>query len=165
VYCEAGRQWASPGPTLDGIEVPHVVPFAAVLGATQVQALVVLFVVLPFVVAAATIAFVSWRSKGDPPPVRTSTILAEGYPAEAEVLAVKTLGGFLDMRPMVRFSLQVNEGPGEAPYELEVVQSLPREVAREIRAGDVLEVRLTADRSAGAVVWGGPATPGREHRP
>jgi hypothetical protein len=155
----------SPEPTLDGIEVPHAVPFAAVLGVTQVQALVLLFVLLPLVVAAVVIAFVSWRWRGDPPPIRTSTILAEGYPAEAEVLAVKRLGGFLDMRPMVRFALRVNAGPSETPFELEVVQSLPADVAREIRPGDVLEVRLTADRSAGAVVWGGPATPGREHRP
>ncbi len=135
------------------------------LGVTQVQALVLLFVLLPFLVAAAVIAFVSWRSKGDPPPIRTSTILAEGYPAEAEVVAVKTLGGFLDMRPMVRFALRVNAGPGEAPFDLEVVQSLPADVARRIRAGDVLDVRVTADRSAGAVVWGGPAMPGREDRP
>jgi hypothetical protein len=136
-----------------------------VLGVTQIQALIALFVLLPFVVAAGVIAFVSWRWKGRPPPVRTSTILAEGYAAEAEVLAVKTLGGFLDMRPMVRFSLRVTAGPGEAPFELEVVQSLPRDAVREIRAGDVVEVRLTADRSAGAVVWGGPAMPGREHEP
>jgi hypothetical protein len=156
---------AQPAPTLDGIEVSRALSFGAVLGVTQVQALVLLFVVLPFVVAGGVIAFVSWRWKGRPPPVRTSTILAEGYPAEAEVLGLKTLGGFLDMRPMVRFSLRVNAGSGEAPFELEVVQSVPRDVIREIQAGDVLEVRLTADRSAGAVVWGGPATPGREHRP
>jgi len=137
-----------------------------VLGVTQTQALLVLFLVLPFPVAGAVIAFVAWRSSGDPPPLRTSAILADGDPAEAEVLSVKALGGLLDMRPMVRFVLQVDAGPDEAPFELEVVQSLPRGAAREIRAGDLLEVRMTTDRSAGAVVWGGPpATDNGENRP
>lgn len=124
------------------------------LGVTQTQALVVLFVVLPFPVAGAVIAFVAWRSSSDPPPVRTSVILADGHPAEAEVLSVKPMGGLLDVRPMVRFSLRVHAGPDEAPFELEVIQSLPRGAAREIHPGDLVEVRLTADRSAGAVVWG-----------
>jgi hypothetical protein len=126
-----------------------------VLGVTQTQALLVLFVLLPFPVAGAVIAFVAWRSSGDPPPVRTSVILADGRAAEAEVLSVKALGGLLDLSPMVRFVLRVSAGPDEAPFELEVIQSLPRGAAREIRAGDLLEVRVTADRSAGAVVWGG----------
>jgi hypothetical protein len=127
-----------------------------VLGLTQGQALVLLFFVLPFLVAGVVIALVSWRSSGGPAPVRTSDILATGQPAEAKVLALKSLGNILDMRPMLRFSLQVNPGAGEEPFELVVVQSLPRGAAREIRPGDVVEVRLTADRSAGAVVWGGP---------
>jgi hypothetical protein len=118
---------------------------------------VVLFVLLPIPVAAVVIAFVVWRSSGDPPPVRTSVILAEGEPAQAEVLAVRALGGPLDIRPMVRFSLRVSSGPDGPPFELEVVQSLPRGAIRQVHAGDVVEVRVTADRSAGAVVWGGPA--------
>ncbi len=130
------------------------------LGATQTQALVVLFVLLPFPVAGAVIAFVSWRSSSDPPPVRTSVILADGHRAQAEVLSVKALGGFFDLRPMVRFSLRVSAGPDDAPYDLEVIQSLPRGAAWEIHPGDVVEVRVTADRSAGAVVWGAP--PGAE---
>jgi hypothetical protein len=106
-------------------------------------------------VAGPVIAFVSWRSSGTPPPVRTSTILAEGAPAEGEVLAVKLLGTFLDMRPMVRFSLRVHV-VGESAFDLEVVQSLPRGVARDFHPGDLVELRLTPDRSAGAVVWVGP---------
>jgi hypothetical protein len=117
---------------------------------------VLLFVVLPFVVAPAVIAFVAWRSSGKPPPLRTSAILADGLPAEAEVLAVRMSGSFLDVRPMVRFSLRVNTGPDDAPFDLQVVQSIPRGVVREIRPGDTVEVRVTPDRSAGAVVWGGP---------
>jgi hypothetical protein len=131
-----------------------------VLGLTQAQALVLLFVVLPFVVAAVVIPLVAWRSSGGPPPVRTSDILASGRPAIAEVLAVKPSGSILDLRPMVRFSLRVNAGPDEPPFELEVVQSLPRGALRDFRPGNVVEVRLTADHSAGAVVWGG-APPSR----
>jgi hypothetical protein len=137
-----------------------------VLGATQTQALVVLFVVLPFVVAAVVIAVVSWRSSSDPPPVRTSVIVATGYPATAEVLSIKAVGLFLDVRPMVRFLLRVNAGPDEAPFELEVIQSLPRAVVRAIQTGDLVEVRVTADRSAGAIVWAEPpAAEGGKHRP
>jgi hypothetical protein len=136
-----------------------------VLGATQTQALVVLFVVLPFVVAGVVIAFVSWRSSSDTPPIRTSVILATGDPAAAEVLSIKAVGLFLDVRPMVRFLLRVNAGPDEASFELEVFQSLPRSVVRTIRTGDVLEVRVTADRSAGAIVWvEPPAAEGGQHR-
>jgi hypothetical protein len=132
------------------------------LGLTQGQALVLLFFVLPFLVAGVVIALVSWRSSGGPTPIRTSTILATGQPAEAEVLAVKAMGTIVDMRPMVRFSLRVKTGPDEEPFELQVVQSLPRAAIRDIRPGDVVEVRLTADRSAGAVVWGAPPPgPGR----
>jgi hypothetical protein len=115
-------------------------------------------VVLPFVLAVFVIAFVSWRSAGGPPPVRTSEILATGDPGEAEVLAVKNVGGFLDPQPMMRFSLRVTAPPATQPFEMTVVQSVPKGVAREFRAGDVVEVRLTTDRSHGAVVWGGPDT-------
>jgi hypothetical protein len=128
---------------------------AATLGAHQSQALVLLFVVLPFLVAGVVIAFVAWRSSGGPPPIRTSAILASGRSAQAEVLSLKVMGTVVDMRPMVRFALRVDAGPDEAPFDLEVVQSLPRGVARDIKPGDVVEVRVTPDHSAGAVVWGG----------
>ncbi len=128
------------------------VTFATSLSSSQTQELLFLFVVLPFLVAGVVIAFVRWRWSGKPAPVRTSTILAEGEPAEAEVLSVKPLGSFLEVRPMVKFALRVRAA-SEEPFDLEVIQSLPRGVLREFRTGDVIDVRLTADHSAGAVVW------------
>ena len=122
---------------------------------TQVQALVVLFVVLPFVVAAGVIAFVSWRSSDGPPPVRTSDILATGDPGEAEVLAIRSFGGLLDTRPMVRLDLRVTTVADPA-FDLQVTQSLPRPYARALRVGDRVEVRVQPDRSGAAVV---PASP------
>ena len=122
---------------------------------TQVQALVVLFVVLPFVVAAGVIAFVSWRSSDGPPPVRTSDILATGDPGEAEVLAIRSFGGLLDTRPMVRLDLRVTTAANPA-FDLQVTQSLPRPYARALRVGDRVEVRVLPDRSGAAVV---PASP------
>jgi hypothetical protein len=113
-------------------------------------------VVLPFLVAGLVIWFVSWRSSHKPAPIRTSTILAEGQSAQAEVLSVKSLGSFLEVRPMVRFVLRVRADSDE-PFDLEVIQSLPRGAVRDFHAGDVIEVRLTPDHSAGAVVWGWPS--------
>jgi hypothetical protein len=127
-----------------------------VLAVTQVQALVVLFVVLPFVVAGGVIAFVSWRSSGDPPPVRTSAILAAGEPGDAEILAIRAFGGLLDTRPMVRLDLRIAT-PGHAAFDLQVTQSLPRPYARGLRVGDRVEVRVLPDRTGAAVV---PAAPG-----
>jgi len=153
-------------PTLDGIAASLVVALATIVGVTQSQELVLLFVVLPVLVAPVVIGFVAWRSSGKPPPVRTSTILADGQPAEAEILAIKSMGGIVDMRPMVRFSLRVTSGPDEAPFDLEVTQSVPRGLVREFRVGASVEVRVTADRSAGAIVWGGPgAGPGANSAP
>jgi hypothetical protein len=126
-----------------------------VVAITQVQALVVLFVVLPFVVAAGVIAFISWRSSDGPPPVRTSDILATGEPGEAEVLAIRSFGGLLDTRPMVRLDLRVTTAANPA-FDLQVTQSLPRPYARALRVGDRVEVRVLPDRSAAAVV---PASP------
>jgi hypothetical protein len=126
---------------------------AVLFGITQDQALVFLFVVLPFLVAVPVIYFVGWRWKGKPAPIRTSAILEHGDPAHATVLAIKPLGGFLDSRPMIRFSLRVTAGGGEEPFDLEVTQSMPRAVSREIRVGETIDVRVTPDHSAGAVVW------------
>jgi len=126
---------------------------------TQALALLLLFVVLPFAVAGGVIGFVSWRSKDDPPPVRTSDILATGDPGEAEVLTVKAMGGFLDARPMVRMGLRVQAG-GATPFDLEVTQSIPRSSLRDIRPGVRVEVRVTPDRSRAAVVLAaGPPVP------
>ena len=122
---------------------------------TQVQALVVLFVVLPFVVAAGVIAFISGRSSDGPPPVRTSDILATGDPGEAEVLAIRSFGGLLDTRPMVRLDLRVTTAAHPA-FDLQVTQSLARPYARALRVGDRVEVRVLPDRSGAAVV---PAAP------
>jgi hypothetical protein len=127
------------------------------LATTQALDLLLLFVVLPFVVAGLVIAFVSWRADGGAPPVRTSNILATGVVGEAEVVTVKPMGGILDGRPMVRIGLRVRAGTG-APFDLEVTQSIPRAVLRGLHTGDVVEVRLTADHSAGAVVFAGTAS-------
>jgi hypothetical protein len=137
---------------------------ASLFGLSATQALVVLFVVLPFAVAALVIPIVAWSHRGDPKPVRTSEILATGVRARAEILTVRSLGSILDLRPMVRFGLRVTavdlpsavptgEDPGE-PFDLEVVQSVPRSLVGVYQPGDTVEVRLTADRSAGAVVLG-----------
>jgi hypothetical protein len=128
---------------------------ASLFGLSQTQALLLLFVVLPFVLAALVIPFVAWRSSGQPKPVRTSEILAHGIRAEGEILSVRPLGSILDLRPMVRFVLRVTAGPDGDPFELEVIQSLPRGAVRDFRPGDTVEVRITADHSAGAVVWSG----------
>jgi hypothetical protein len=56
---------------------------------------------------------------------------------------------------MVRFLLRVTASADDGPFELEVIQSLPRYAVRDFRPGDQVEVRLTRDHSAGAVVWSG----------
>ena len=129
---------------------------ALIFGLSQVQALVILFVFLPFVLAAVIVPLVGWRASRGPAPVLTSDILAHGVPAEAEILTVKTLGSILEIRPMVRFALRVTAPASSEPFELEVVQALPRGVIGRFRAGDAVEVRLTPDHSAGAVVWAEP---------
>jgi hypothetical protein len=128
------------------------------VAASQAVALLFLFVVLPFLVAAAVLWFVSWRWRDATPPVRTSEVLASGDVASAEVLSVKAVGGFFDMRPMVRLGLRVSAAE-EAPFELEVTQSIPRVLFRDLRIGDRVEVRVTRDRTAAAVVLG-PAAEG-----
>jgi hypothetical protein len=126
-----------------------------VVAITQVQALVLLFVVLPFVVAAGVIGFINWRSSSQPPPVRTSTIIATGQPGHGEVLAIRSFGGLLDTKPMVRLDLRVTTA-GEPAFELQVTQSLPRPYARSLRVGDHVEVRVLPDHTAGAIIPSGP---------
>lgn len=107
---------------------------------------------LPFVLAAIVVPLAVWRSSKGPAPVRTSDILATGVPAEGELVSVRQLGGPIDVRPMLRFTINVQS---DEPFELEVVQSFPRGTIRDFHAGDRIKLRLTADRSAGAVVWDG----------
>jgi hypothetical protein len=131
-----------------------------IFGLSQVQALVILFVVLPFVLAAIVVPLVAWRSSNGPRPVLTSDILAHGLPGSAEITAVKTLGSVLELRPMVRFNLLVRGDGAGPPFDLEVFQALPRGVIGRFRPGAVVEIRLTPDHSAGAVVWGEGPPPG-----
>ncbi len=115
----------------------------------------VVFILLPIVVAGVLVPIMVWRTSRGPRPILTSEILASGVPAEAEILSVRPLGSILDLRPMVRFVLRVVDGADGGPFELEVVQSLPRAALGTFRPGDRVEVRLTPDHTAGAVVWGG----------
>lgn len=116
----------------------------------------ILFVVLPFALAAVLVPLYAWRTSGRPTPPLTRDILATGVPAQARIVAVRNMGTIVDLRPMVRFNLQVTTGPGEEPFDLEVVQSLPRAAIYQFKKGDFIQVRLTLDRTAGAVVWNMP---------
>lgn len=157
---------------------------ASLFGLSTDQALLVVFVVLPFVAAAVVVPLVTWRTSRWPrPSMLTSEILARGMPAHAQIMGVRVLGTVVDPRPMVRVSLRVfpsvagetGQGaetdrtadkvePGESgktsmaregfeTFDLEVVQAFPRSVLRALRPGDTVEIRLSDDRSAGAVVW------------
>ena len=113
----------------------------------------VLFVLLPFAVAGLIIPFVAWRSRNWPKPMLTSEILATGEPADAEIVSVRNLGTIVDLRPMVKVVLKVTTRDGGEPFELEVFQAFPRSVIYSLRPGERVQVRLSPDRSAGAVVW------------
>lgn len=135
-----------------GIYAPA--PLALVFGLTQIQALVVLFILLPIGLAGVLVPLlVRWMSKG-PKPILTSDLLAHGTLAEGEVLRVRNVGNLLDPRPMVRFKLRVTAAAADEPFELEVVQSVPRSLVSSFRPGDLVRVRLSEDRSAGAIEWG-----------
>jgi hypothetical protein len=116
--------------------------------------LVLIFVVLPVVLAAVLVPIMVWRNSRGPRPILTSEILADGLPGEAEIVSVRNVGNLLDPRPMVRFQLKVRASREEPPFDLTVTQSLPRHAIGEFRSGDTIEVRFTPDRTAGAVVWG-----------
>ena len=124
----------------------------ALSGATE---LLLLFVVLPFVVGGIVMGLVSWRSKDVEPAHRISALLEHGDPGQAEVIELRRLGTFLDVRPMVAFRLAVRAGlPGEDvdSFELVVTQSVPRRVAAALEPGMVFEVRLSSDHTHGALV-------------
>lgn len=118
------------------------------------QGLVIIFVVLPIVAAVVILPLlVRWLSKG-PTPILTSELLATGTPAEGKILNVRSLGNILDVRPMVRFDLEATVEGGGEPFELQVVQSFPRSVVGSLKPGDIVRLRLSPDRSTGAVEWG-----------
>jgi hypothetical protein len=125
-----------------------------VFGLSQLQALVIIFILLPIVAAAVLVPLmVRWLSRG-PKPILISELLAHGIPAEGKILTTKSLGNIFDFRPMVRFNLQATVEAGEEPFELEVVQALPRSMVGVFRPGDIVKLRLSPDRSAGAIEWG-----------
>lgn len=127
---------------------------ALLFGLSQLQALVVLFILLPIVVAAILVPLmVRWLSRG-PTPILTSELLAHGHPAEGTILNVRSLGNIFDVKPMVRFDLQVTVNANEEPFRLEVVQSLPRAMVGIYQPGDIVQLRLSPDRSAGAIEFG-----------
>src|SRR5713101_4926676 len=98
-------------------------------------------------------ALVSWRSSEPPAGTRTSELLATGEPASGEILDVRTTGGFLDARPMVQFLVRVRTA--EAPeLEIVVIQSVPRRMLAEMTPGTSVELRLSPDRAAAAIVLG-----------
>jgi hypothetical protein len=128
---------------------------ATFFGLSETQALVVIFLILPFAVAAVVVPLVSWTWRGKPRPPLTSEILATGLPGEGRIVSVRPLGSILDMRPMVRFDLRISLDSDPDPFDLQVVQSIPRGLVHEFHPGDSVEVRVTADHQAGAVVLGG----------
>lgn len=84
----------------------------------------------------------------------TSELLAEGTPAQAEIVRIRSLGHVLDLRPMVEFTLNVAGDAGGPPFELKVVQAVPRNMLGLFRTGDQVRVRLSPDRSIGAIEYG-----------
>lgn len=129
-------------------------------GLSQTQALVILFLLVPIVAAAVIVPLLVRSLSKGPKPLLTSEILANGSPAEANIVSVRSLGNIFDVRPMVRFRLQVTAGGGGEPFDLEVVQALPRSMVGVFRPGDTVRLRLSPDRSAGAIEWGYEAPPG-----
>ena len=114
----------------------------------------ILFVLLPIVAGVVIVPLlVRWLSKG-PRPMLTSEILATGTPGEGTILNVRPLGNIFDTRPMVRFNLQATVEGDNQPFDLEVVQSFPRSMTGLFRPGDIVRLRLSPDRSTGAIEWG-----------
>ena len=108
---------------------------------------------LPIVFAAIFVPLlVRWLSRG-PRPILTSELLATGTRAEGTIREVRSLGNILDMRPMTRFVVEVTVDGGD-PFELVVVQSLPRSMVGVLRRGDIVQLRLSPDQSAGAIELG-----------
>lgn len=125
-----------------------------VVAVSQGAALLLLFVVLPLVLAAAIAWLVQSRSEPFPPELRTSNLLRDGDPAEATLLDWRSPSqSFLDRHPMITFRVAVGAG---VPFELDITQSIPRALLRSLEKGDIVDVRLSADRTAGAIVLSAP---------
>ena len=126
-------------------------PSARTLGLLVVMALLLLFVVVPVVTAVAVVALVQWRSAAVPAGYRTSDLLRDGTPATATLIEWRTPGqSFLEARPMATFRVAVAD---HEPGELSITQSVPRAVLRRMKPGMDLNVRLSPDGLAGAVVF------------
>jgi hypothetical protein len=114
-------------------------------------ALLLLFIVLPIVVAPIVIAIVARRSPVLPPGMRISELLEHGEPGDAELLEWENKGPFLfDSRPMVAFHLSVR--CDDEQFELDLTQSVPRQFVAGLSKGMMLDVRVSPDRTAGAIV-------------
>jgi hypothetical protein len=113
--------------------------------------LLLLFVVLPLIVAPIVIAIVVRRAPTVPPGHLISELLENGEPAEAELIAWKNKGPFLlDGRPMVAFNLSVRSE--DEAYQLVIVQSVPRPLIGRLVKGMTLDIRVSPDHTAGAIV-------------
>ena len=113
-------------------------------------ALLLLFVVMPVVVAVGVVALVKWRSPDVPAEHLTSELLRDGTPAKGTLVEWHITGqSFLDRRPMVDFRVALRE---DEP-EVSITQSVPREVLHRMKPGMPVDVRLSEDGSAGALVF------------
>jgi hypothetical protein len=126
-----------------------------IYGLSDSAALLLLFLVLPIVLAPVVVWIVARRAPTLPPTLRTSQLLLDGEPARAELLEWKDKGpSFLDRRPMVAFKLSVQPSDaGATPFEMTVTQSVPRPLLRQLMPGMEVDVRLGPDRGAGAIVF------------
>jgi hypothetical protein len=115
-------------------------------------ALLLLFVVLPLVLAYAIARLVQSRSDPFPPERRTSVLLRDGEAAEGRLLDWRSPAqSFLDRHPMVTFHVAVE---GATPFDIDITQSVPRDVLRRLERGSLVELRLSPDRVSGAIVFG-----------
>jgi hypothetical protein len=109
-------------------------------------ALLLLFVVLPLIVAPLVIAYVVRRSPEVAPEHRTSWLLEYGEATTGELVSWKNKGPFLfDSSPMVAFVVMAD---GE---RIEITQSVPRTVIARLSEGMSVDIRRSPDRQAAAI--------------
>jgi len=118
---------------------------------SQSVALLLLFIGLPLVLAYVVARLVQWRSEPFPPELRTSAILRDGEPAEGVLNDWRSPSqSFLDRHPMVTFRVSVS---GASPFDIEITQSVPRPILRQLERGMTVPLRLTADHAHGAIAF------------